>query len=303
MPDIAFGKGVFFFPVTPFTATGEVDPDLTGALIDRGVAAGAGAVFAACGTGEFHALSLAEHQLVVETAVKVVNGRVPVLAGAGGPLGHALATARAAQAAGADGLLIMPPYLVQGPQDGIVAYIEAILAVTDLPVVVYHRANSQVTRASAARLFAHPQVAGLKDGVGDVVLAQQFVLEAQTSGREVLFFNGLLTAEASQAAYRAIGMPLYSSAAFAMAPRVATAFHTAINSDDTAMQRRLLDGFYTPLVELRDEVPGFGVSLIKAGLRLQGHAVGSVRPPLADPNADQLDRLARILEAGEKLVA
>lgn len=303
MPDIAFGKGVYFFPVTPFTAQGDVDPDLTAALIDEGVTAGAGAVFAACGTGEFHSLSLAEHRRVTEIAVRTVNGRVPVLAGAGGPLGHALETARAAQSAGADGLLIMPPYLVNGPQDGIVAYIEAIVAVTNLPVIVYHRANSQVTRASASRLFANPQVAGLKDGTGDIVLAQQFVLEAQKAGRDVLFFNGLLTAEASQAAYRAIGMPLYSSAAFAMAPQVATAFHTAINSGDSATQQRLLKGFYTPLVELRDEVPGFGVSLIKAGLRLQGRDVGSVRPPLADPDQAQTERLARILDAGRELVA
>lgn len=303
MREIAFGDGVFYFPVTAFTSSGDVNADLTGQLIDEGVTAGAGAVFAACGTGEFHALSLAEHQLVTHTAVVAAAGRVPVLAGAGGPLGHALATARAAEAAGADGLLIMPPYLVQGPQDGIVAYVEAILAVTTLPAVVYHRANSQFTRASAAQLFAHPQVVGFKDGVGDVALAQQHVLEARTAGRDILFFNGLLTAEASQAGYRAIGVPVYSSAAFAMAPAVATAFHSALTAGDTDTQRRLLDGFYTPLIELRDETPGFAVSLIKTGLRLQGRDVGSIRPPLADPNSEQTERLANLLARGRELVA
>lgn len=303
MPDLTFGEGVYFFPVTPFDDSGEVDLDLAATLIHDGVGHGAGAVFPACGTGEFHALSLEEHHGVVETAVRAVAGRVPVVAGAGGPLGHAIAVARGAERAGADALLIMPPYLVQGPQTGVVAYVEAVVAATALPAIVYHRANAQLTRESAARLLRHPQVVGLKDGVGDVALAQRFVLEARAAGHGTLFFNGLLTAEASQAAYRAIGVPLYSSAAFAMAPDVATAFHHALESGDDEAQARLLDGFYTPLIELRDETPGFAVSLIKAGLRLAGHRVGSVRPPLMDPSRDQLDRLRAILERGRELVA
>ncbi|MFN3867083.1 MAG: 5-dehydro-4-deoxyglucarate dehydratase [Demequina sp.] len=303
MRDLMFGDGVYFFPVTPFDDAGEVDTSLAVTLVDEGVGHGAGAVFPACGTGEFHALSVEEHRRVVEATVRAVAGRVPVVAGAGGPLGHALAVARAAEQAGADALLVMPPYLVQGPQSGIVAYVEALLAATTLPAIVYHRANAQLTRESAARLFRHPQVVGLKDGVGDVALAQQFVLEARACGRDILFFNGLLTAEASQAAYRAIGVPLYSSAAFAMVPEVATAFHRALSEGDVGAQARLLDGFYTPLIALRDETPGFAVSLIKAGLRLAGHRVGSVRPPLADPSPEQADRLADILERGRVLVA
>lgn len=303
MPDMTFGDGVYFFPVTAFDDSGDVDLALTGKLIATGVDKGAGAVFPACGTGEFHALSLDAHAQVVAQAVQAVAGRVPVVAGAGGPLGHALAAARAAEEKGADALLILPPYLVHGPQAGLVEYVEAVLAATSLPAIVYHRANAQFSRASAATLFRHPQVLGLKDGVGDVALAQQFVREARASGRDILFFNGLLTAEASQAAYRAIGMPLYSSAAFAMAPEVATAFHGALASGDTGLQARLLDEFYTPLIALRDETPGFAVALIKAGLRLAGHEVGSVRPPLKDPSADQVARLGDILARGRELVA
>ena len=115
--------GVLFFPVTPFTAEGTVDVDLLKEHISSRLPFGPGGVFPACGTGEFHALSIEEVRTVVAAAVEAVAGKVPVVAGAGGPLGHAIAAARAAEEAGADALLVLPPYLVTGPTDGLVAYI------------------------------------------------------------------------------------------------------------------------------------------------------------------------------------
>lgn len=296
--------GVLFFPVTPFDTRDRVDVAVLESHVADRVAAGPGGVFAACGTGEFHALGLAEYEAVVAASVRAVGGRVPVIAGTGGPLGHAVDCARAAADAGADALLVLPPYLVQAPQAGLVRYVEAVAAASPLPLVVYHRGTAAYTEASMQRLLALPQVRGVKDGVGDVALAQRFVLAAQRAGRDdVRFFNGLLTAEASQAAYRAIGVPLYSSAVFAMAPEIALAFFAALESGDVPRQRALLDGFYTPLVRLRDETPGFAVSLIKAGVRLGGTPVGPVRAPLTDPTPEQTDRLAAILDAGRALVA
>ena len=60
----------------------------------------------------------------------------------------------------------------------------------------------------------------------------------------------------------------------------------------------LLAGFYLPLVALRDESPGFAVSLVKAAARLRGDKVGSVRPPLVEPTTEQIDRLQKIVEDG-----
>ncbi|MFS0865806.1 5-dehydro-4-deoxyglucarate dehydratase [Microbacterium sp. 179-B 1A2 NHS] len=295
--------GILFFPVTPFDRTGTVDADTLRQHIATGVDAGAGGVFPACGTGEIHALSVSEADLVVRTAVAVVGGRVPVVAGAGGPLGHALDTARAAAAAGADALLVLPPYLVGAPQAGLIAYVEAVAAASDLPVIVYHRGNALFTSASMRRLAENPRVVGFKDGAGDIGATQLIVRAVAQAGRDdFAFFNGLLTAELTQGAYRGIGVPLYSSAAFAMIPEVANAYYRAYIDGDETRRLALLDGFYAPLVELRDETPGFGVSLIKAGLRLQGIPVGSVRAPLVDPTAEQEARLAAILEAGRALL-
>jgi 5-dehydro-4-deoxyglucarate dehydratase len=294
--------GVLFFPVTPFTPEGTVDVDILKEHITSRLPHGPGGVFPACGTGEFHALGIDEVRTVVTAAVEAVAGQVPVVAGTGGPLGHALAAARVAQEAGADALLVLPPYLVTGPTDGLVAYIEAVAAASSLPVIVYHRGNAKYTAASMTRLAANPKVIGFKDGLGDVGLAQEIVSAINASGRaDFLLFNGLLTAELTQGAYRGLGIPLYSSAAFAMAPEIATAYYDAYVSGDEERRHALLEGFYAPLVRLRDQTPGFGVSLIKAGLRLAGLPVGSVRAPLVDPTEDQLVQLKSILARGYEL--
>jgi 5-dehydro-4-deoxyglucarate dehydratase len=303
LAEMTFPDGVMFFPVTPFDDENRVDLGILERHLATGLESAPGGVFAACGTGEFHALALEEYEEVVRASVRVTGGRVPVIAGVGGPLGHARACAAAATRAGADGLLVLPPYLVSGPQAGLVAYVRAILDAGGLPGIVYHRGTAQFSTASIERLLEDPRVVGIKDGVGDIALAQQFVLAAERIGRpEVLFFNGLLTAELSQAAYRAIGVPRYSSAVFAMAPDIATAFYRAYELEDEAEQRRLLDGFFVPLVRLRDETPGFAVSLIKAGLRLGGVPVGSVRAPLTDPDERQTAILRDLLENGHRLV-
>lgn len=303
-------NGILFFPVTPFDQHDRVDSDLLATHLTTQLEHAPGGIFAACGTGEFHALSAAEVDVVVRTAVATVAdaattaaGAVPVIAGAGGPLGHARQVARAAADAGAEALLVLPPYLVGGPQAGLVAYVEAVAAASDLPVIVYHRANAQFTPASIRRLADNPKVIGFKDGVGDVGAAQLIVRAVAAAGRDDFsLFNGLLTAELTQAAYRGIGIPLYSSAAFAMIPEVANAYYRAYTDGNEARRLELLDAFYTPLVALRDETPGFGVSLIKTGLRLGGLPVGGVRAPLVDPTPDQERRLAEILEAGRALL-
>lgn len=295
-------EGVLFFPVTPFTPDGRVDVVLLKEHIASRMPFAPGGVFPACGTGEFHALGLVEVRTVVRAAVEAVAGAVPVVAGAGGPLGHALDVARAAAEEGADALLVLPPYLVGGPMDGLVAYVEAIADATQLPVIVYHRANATFSAAAMVALAANPKVIGFKDGVGDVGLAQEIVTAVRAAnGPEFLFFNGLLTAELTQGAYRGLGMPLYSSAAFAMAPEIATAYYRAYTDGDEERRAALIEGFYAPLVRLRDETPGFGVSLIKAGLRQAGLPVGSVRPPLVNPTAEQEERLAAILAKGYEL--
>src|SRR5690606_33466120 len=132
-------EGVLFFPVTPFGPDGEVAEQVLGRHVDAGVTAGAGGVFTACGTGEFNALGPDDYVTAVRASVAAAAGRVPVLAGAGGTLPQAKAMARAAAEQGADGLLVMPPYLVSAPPDGLVRYVREVTEAGGLPVIIYQR--------------------------------------------------------------------------------------------------------------------------------------------------------------------
>lgn len=291
-------SGVLFFPATPFDARGEVDPAVLRAHITGGLEHRPGGVFAACGTGELTSLSEREQALVVRTAVEATAGQVPVVAGAGGPLGTALAHARAAAEAGADGLLLLPPYLSQGTGQGLHDYVSAV-AETGLPVVLYQRGPLVLEPAAAVELARIPQVTGFKDGLGDIDRMQRIVLAVRSALGDdaITFFNGLPTAELTQPAYRAIGVELYSSAAFCFAPEVAAAFLRSLQ-DGTELAGELIKVFYAPLVELRSAVPGYAVSLVKAGLRLRGMDAGTVRAPLVEPTAEHLAELSRIIDAG-----
>ena len=296
-------SGPLFFPVTPYGPDGSVDLDVYRAHLRQGVDAGAAAVFACCGTGEFHALTPEEFQDCVRAAVTETAGRVPVIAGTGYGTALAVRYARLAAEAGADGLLALPPYLVAAAQEGLLRHYREVAAATALPVIVYQRDNAVFTPETVVGLARTEGIIGLKDGLGDLDLMQRTVsaVRGEVPG-DFLYFNGLPTAEQTQLAYRAIGVPLYSSAVFCFAPEVALAFHRALVDGDRATADRLLDGFYRPFVELRARGRGYAVSLVKAGVRLRGLDVGEVRPPLHEPDEEHVKQLAEIIERGNALL-
>jgi len=296
-------SGPLFFPVTAYGPDGSVDLDTYRAHVRQGVEAGAAAVFAACGTGEFHALTPEEFETVVRAAVEATAGRVPVVAGAGYGTALAVRYAGLAEAAGADGLLALPPYLVLAGQEGLLRHYREIAAATALPVIVYQRDNAVFTPQTVVDLARTPGIVGLKDGLGDLDLMQRIVsaVRGEVPGG-FLYFNGLPTAEQTQLAYRAVGVPLYSSAVFCFAPEIALAFHGALETGDRETVDRLLDGFYRPFVELRAQGRGYAVALVKAGVRLRGLDVGEVRPPLHEPTEDHVKQLAQIIERGYALL-
>ncbi|MGP3771434.1 5-dehydro-4-deoxyglucarate dehydratase [Streptomyces sp. SDT5-1] len=300
---LSIPSGPLFFPVTAYGPDGAVDLDTYRTHVDRGVEAGAAAVFACCGTGEFHALTPEEFEECVAAAVEATAGRVPVVAGAGYGTALAVRYARAAERAGAEGLLAMPPYLVVAGQEGLLRHYTELADATSLDVVVYQRDNAVFTPETVVALARHPRIIGLKDGLGDLDLMQRIVSAVRTEvSEDFLHFNGLPTAELTGLAYRGIGVTLYSSAVFAFAPDIAQAFHGALNSGDDTTANRLIDGFYRPLVELRNQGKGYAVSLVKAGVRLGGLDVGGVRSPLHDPGEEHVKRLAELVEHGRRLL-
>ncbi|MGF1238337.1 5-dehydro-4-deoxyglucarate dehydratase [Streptomyces sp. 2-6] len=300
---LSIPSGPLFFPVTAYGPDGRVDLDAYRAHVRHGIDHGAAAVFACCGTGEFHALTPEEFQELVRAAVEESAGRVPVVAGAGYGTALAVRYARLAEDAGADGLLAMPPYLVVAGQQGLLRHYRELAAATALPVVVYQRDNAVFTPETVVELARTDGIIGLKDGLGDLDLMQRVVSAVRTEAPgDFLYFNGLPTAEQTQLAYRGIGIHLYSSAVFCFVPEIALAFHRALREGDDTTAHRVLDGFYRPFVELRAQGAGYAVSLVKAGVRLRGLDVGEVRPPLHEPADEHVERLARLIEHGRALL-
>jgi 5-dehydro-4-deoxyglucarate dehydratase len=139
------------------------------------------------------------------------------------------------------------------------------------------------------------------DNVARIVHAVTSALKDEE--KDFLFFNGLPTAETTQQAYRAVGVPLYSSATFAFAPDLALAFYNALEAGNDELANALLREFFHPLVRLRDTVPGYAVSLVKAGVTFEGIPAGPVRPPLIMPSSDDLTELRSIIDAGRAVLA
>ena len=274
------GSGLLSFPVTPFNEDLSFNADCY--RINLAWLAGykVAGLFAAGGTGEFFALTPTEVVDVVRVAVAAVGGKLPVLAGAGYGTAIACEMAKAAEGAGADGLLLLPPYLMVPSQAGLIAHVRAVCAATKLGVIVYNRDNAILTADSVTVLAdACPNLVGFKDGVGDIELMTQV---QSRLGDRLTYVGGLPTAETFALPYLDMGVTTYSSAVFNFVPEFATAFYAAVRRQDRAMIADGLRRFILPLVEVRNRQRGYAVSMIKAGMKVIGRDSGPVRPPLTD---------------------
>ncbi|GAA3282607.1 5-dehydro-4-deoxyglucarate dehydratase [Nesterenkonia halobia] len=290
--------GLLSFPVTPFTEDGAVDHRRLVDHLEWQSGHDIAGLFVAGGTGEGFSLSPEEHREVTRTAVGAVRRGVPVLSSASGSTAQAVEMARAAEASGAAGLLLMPPYLTEAAQDGLAAHAAAVLESTSLGVILYNRANAQYSGRTVARLAdEHPNLIGFKDGVGDI---EHLARVRSAAGDRLFYLGGLPTAETFALPLLQMGMTTYSSAMFNFVPEFALAFHRDVLVQDTRAVQEKLDRFVLPYLDIRDREKGFGVSIVKAGLRSVGRDCGPVRPPLRDLDATeqtQLDALVASLPA------
>lgn len=290
----AMSAGLLSFPLTDFDAELRFAPRPYAERLEWLMPYGASVLFAAGGTGEFFSLEPAEYAAVVKTAVETCRGRVPIVAGAGGGTTLAIRYAQEAERLGAQGLLLLPHYLTEASQEGLVAHVEAVCRSVKFGVIVYNRGACRLSPESLEKLAARcPNLVGFKDGVGDI---EAFVSVRQRLGERFAYLGGLPTAEVFAGAYKAMGCPVYSSAVFNFIPRTAMEFYAASASGDHATTGRLLDEFFLPYIELRNRGPGYAVSIVKAGAKIVGHDAGPVRPPLSDLKPPEVDALRALID-------
>ncbi|HWI79227.1 MAG TPA: 5-dehydro-4-deoxyglucarate dehydratase [Ramlibacter sp.] len=289
----ALSSGLLSFPLTDFDAQLRFEPKGYAARLEWLMPYGATVLFAAGGTGEFFSLEPAEYADVVRTAAQTCRGRVPIVAGAGGGTRLAIGYAHEAERNGAQGILLLPHYLTEASQPGLVAHVQAVCDSVKIGVIVYNRGACKLTADSLARLAERcPNLIGFKDGLGDI---ERMVSIRQKLGDRFVYVGGMPTHEVYASAYKALGVPVYSSAVFNFVPRTAMEFYNAHASGDTVTTSRLIKDFFLPYLDIRNKGEGYAVSIVKAGARIVGRSAGPVRPPLSDLNAQETEQLAGLI--------
>ncbi|WP_432878860.1 5-dehydro-4-deoxyglucarate dehydratase [Kribbella sp. CA-245084] len=250
-------------------------------------------LFAAGGTGEGFSLTTAEIDTVIRAAVSEVNGRVPVIAPATGGTATAIAGAQAAEAAGADGILLLPPYLTEAGQGGLIEHVSAVCQSTSLGVTVYSRANAILNDVSVAQLAErNPNLVCLKDGVGNIEMMTRTYARV---GERLTYIGGLPTAETFALPLLQLGYSTYSSAIFNFVPEFALGFYADVVAQDRTSVYQKLNEFVLPYLDIRDRTKGYAVSIVKAGVNAIGRSAGPVRPPLQDLTDDELAQLTELI--------
>lgn len=293
----SLGSGLLSFPVTPFGADGGFDRAVYEEHVGWLSSYPAATLFAAGGTGEFFSLKPSEIPEIV-TAAKAASGDVPIVSGCGYGTEIAVDIARAAEKAGADGILLIPHYLIDAPQGGLYAHVKKVCDSIGIGVMVYNRDNSILQPDTLARLCdACPNLIGFKDGSGDIGLVRQVTARM---GDRLMYLGGMPTAELFAEAYLGAGFTTYSSAVFNFVPGLAIEFYDALRGGNRTRCEEILNGFFYPFMEIRNRSKGYAVSAIKAGVRLQGFDVGPVRSPLTDLSEEEMGMMADLIAPYKK---
>jgi 5-dehydro-4-deoxyglucarate dehydratase len=287
------GEGLLSFPVTHFGDNLEFKPKPYQEHIAWLLSYKPAGLFVAGGTGEFFSLTLSEYSAVVQAGVAQTAGAAPVIAGCGYGTAMAKEFAKAAEEAGADGILLLPPYLVGAEQAGLAAHVEAVCASTKLGVIMYNRDNAILDDVSLERLCQRcPNLVGFKDGVGDI---ERMTRIYSRLGDRLIYIGGLPTAETFALPYLELGVTTYSSAIFNFLPEFALAFYAAVRRRDHATVFGSLREFVLPYIQIRNRRKGYAVSIVKAGMKAIGRPAGPVRSPLTDLSEGELQELSKLI--------
>lgn len=289
---VALGAGLLSFPVTHFDDDGNFKSDSYAQHVEWLSGFDAPVLFAAGGTGEFFSLAPSEVPRIV-AAAKEAAGSTAIVSGCGYGTEVAIEIARSVEKVGADGILLLPHYLIDAPQEGMYQHVKRICQSVGIGVMVYNRDNSILGVETLQRLCDEcPNLVGFKDGTGDIGLVRQVTA---TMGDRLTYLGGMPTAELFAEAYLGAGFTTYSSAVFNFVPGLAVDFYRALRGGDRERCETILRDFFYPFMAIRSRRKGYAVSAVKAGVRLQGFAAGKVRPPLDDLTAEEEEMLANLI--------
>ncbi|MBZ6478079.1 4-hydroxy-tetrahydrodipicolinate synthase [Streptomyces griseocarneus] len=289
-PQTPFGR-VLTAMVTPFTADGALDLDGAQRLAAHLVDAGNDGLVVNGTTGESPTTSDAEKAQLVRAVVEAVGDRAHVVAGAGtNDTRHSIELARAAEQAGAHGLLVVTPYYNKPPQEGLRRHFTAVADATGLDVMLYDipgRSGVQLETETMVRLAEHPRIVANKDAKGDLGAASWAMARtglAWYSGDDML--NLPLLSVGAAGFVSVVGHVVASEL------RALVEAYRSGDVDKAAEIHRRLLPVYTGMFRTQ------GVMTTKAALALQGLPAGPLRLPLIGLTDEETEQLKSDLAAG-----
>jgi 4-hydroxy-tetrahydrodipicolinate synthase len=276
--------------ITPFTPSDAVDDDGLATLLDWWISEGVGAVIAAGSAGEFLQLTEDEYRTLITSTVQAVNGRVPVVAGVTAD-GTRQASERAgfARRAGADAVMVAPPFYTRVPATALARHFTAVAGSADLPTVVYN--NPFTTGVDLDPSFlallaaADERIVAVKDTTFNV---QRVIEILELSGGRIAVLAGLLGYESMM-----VGAIGWVAVPGLLAPRLAAQLCDAASRGDRARAAECHRAIL-PLMKLEEDTDKY-VEIPKAGLAMMGLPGGDPRPPREPLSGDEAARLRRIL--------
>lgn len=269
-------RGVICSPLTSFRSDLSIDYDCVARASDSLARYPFCALLAASGIGELYSLGVEEAAELTRITVQAVAGRMPVIAGTGFNAVIGAELARRAEQAGADGLLVLPPYYTNAGEQGMLEYYRAIGQASGLPLVIYSRDWASFSADAVARIAEQvPTVAAWKDGQGDMRRLQRIMSQV---GDRLVWMGGI--GDDAAPAYFGIGVQVFSSSVSALAPALPLAIAKAGFEGDFAAMRELLRRYVHPLFAVRERKKGYDVAVMKRAAELLGIPVGCARAPL-----------------------
>jgi len=276
--------------VTPFTKSGELDEAGVRRLARRQIDAGVHFLVPCGTTGETPTLSEAERRRVVELVVEQANGRVPVMAGAGGyDTREVVHAAREMQKAGANGLLSVTPYYNKPTPEGLFQHFSAVADATELPIVLYNvpgRTGCNMEAPTVARLATIPHIVGVKEASGNIQQMAE-ILRAVPPTFQVLSGDDAITIPLMAIGGRGIISVASNSIPAEMAQMVEAA-EAGDYAAARAMHHRLLP---LPLVNFVESNPG----PVKFAMAAMGLCEEVFRLPMVSPRPASKDRILAVM--------
>ena len=288
---VAIVTPFFDEPKRPMTATGDVNFEALGNLIDEQIRRGTDAIVICGTTGESPVLDDTEHRKCIEFAVERANHRVPVIAGTGSnDTAYAVSLTRHAKEAGVDGVLMVTPYYNKTTQRGLIHHYLTVADAVDIPIILYNvpsRTGMGFTADTYAALSKHPNINGVKEASGDfsLIAATKFLC-----GDEMNIWSGN---DDQTVAILSLGGRGVISTAANVAPELMHDICAKFFAGDTAGARDLQIAWYDLMHDLFIETNPIPV---KTALRLMGYPVGGLRQPLYDMGEANLEKLTATLK-------